>query len=239
MQECITTAVRRRLPLLQPRRFCTCPWISETGLAIRSEAFGRWPAGTLRPCNDYAEREHSEVQSTATNSSAPGNRERRGPKGRKVEAGSVADVAVTVHRITVAVDRCAAQLESTCFASVHANCISAVSGVAYMETYDATNLLYWAEAGRIPHVACVIGRALRRCISQSSTYSAGCPIPMFSFHYWLTSRTLKVPFFIGGLLAPSGVIASKSAIGRKIFCVSKSIAIVRAYFLVGTFSTTL
>jgi hypothetical protein len=165
MQQCITTSVRRRLPLPQPRRFFTCPWISETGLAIRSEAFGRWRAGTLRPCNDYAEREHAEVQSTATNPSAPGNRERSGPNGRKVEAGAVADVAVTVHRITVAVDRCAAQLESTCFASMQANYISAVSGVTYMETYDATNVLYWTETGRMPCVACVIGRALRRCVS--------------------------------------------------------------------------
>lgn len=48
--------------------------------------------------------------------------------------------------------------------------------------------------------------------------------------YLLTIRTPKEFFFIGGLFAPSGVIASNSAIGRKIFCVLKSIAIVRAYF---------
>jgi hypothetical protein len=147
MQECITTAVRRRLPLSQPRRFFTCPWISETGLAIRSEAFGRWPSGTLRPCNDYAEREHAEVQSTATNPSAPGNRERRGPKRRKVEAGAVADVSVTVHRITVAVDQCAAQRERTCFARSGANPLSAASGVAYAVPCGAINPLNWTDAG--------------------------------------------------------------------------------------------
>src|SRR5580698_6875963 len=57
--------------------------------------------------------------------------------------------------------------------------------------------------------------------------------------YLVSSKTPNESGRIGGRRWPGALTPSNIAIGRKILWVLKSIAMVRAYFFVGTFSTTL
>src|SRR5579864_5476273 len=88
----------------------------------------------------------------------------------------------------------------------------------------------------LAHLALCACAILRR--EAADIIRVGCVFPQPSRNYLLTSRMPNVFGFIGGSSSPFGIADSKSAIGRKMLCVLKSIAIVRAYFFVGTFSTT-